>query len=140
LYCSAAGRTQLSKFASFPMLAPLPPIVHQQGAARERRQAATHPFELPLGPPPTAAAPGAMWTPLVALPHPPQLLLPQPPLQMPQAASALRARCPWSEDTATEAASQGHLEALQWAREHGCPWSEKTTAAAAAGGFLEILR
>ena len=60
LYCSAAGRTQLSKFASFPMLAPLPPIVHQQGAARERRQTATHPFELPLGPPPTAAAPGAM--------------------------------------------------------------------------------
>ena len=122
------------------MLAPLPPIAHQQGAARERHQAAAHPFELPLLPPPPSAASGAVWTPFVPQQAPPQLLAPQLAPQIPQAAPGLRARCPWSEDTATEAASQGHLEALQWAREHGCPWSEKTTAAAAAGGFLEILR
>ena len=38
------------------------------------------------------------------------------------------------------AARGGHLEVLQWAREHHCPWNESTCQHAAAGGHLEVLR
>ncbi|KAK3255655.1 hypothetical protein CYMTET_35177 [Cymbomonas tetramitiformis] len=31
----------------------------------------------------------------------------------------------------------GHLEVLEWAREHGCPWYDTTCAAAAEGGHLQ---
>ena len=46
--------------------------------------------------------------------------------------------CPWDEDVCAFAASNGHLEVLQWAREHG--WDEITCALAADGGYLEVLR
>ena len=38
------------------------------------------------------------------------------------------------------AAWGGHLQTLQWAREHHCPWDARTCACAAAGGHLEVLR
>ena len=38
------------------------------------------------------------------------------------------------------AAKHGHLEVLQWAREHGCPWNEWTCARAAQNGHLEVLQ
>ena len=38
------------------------------------------------------------------------------------------------------AARGGHLEVLQWAREHDCPWNDKTCHAAARGGHLAVLR
>ena len=37
-------------------------------------------------------------------------------------------------------ARAGHLEVLQWAREHGCDWTEGTCYAAALGGHLEVLK
>jgi hypothetical protein len=41
--------------------------------------------------------------------------------------------------TCARIAEGGHLEVLQWAREHGCPWDERTCGAAAGGGHLEVL-
>jgi hypothetical protein len=38
------------------------------------------------------------------------------------------------------AAGGGHLEVLQWAREHGCEMNELTCAYAAEGGHLDVLR
>jgi len=32
--------------------------------------------------------------------------------------------CPWDADTCYFAAMTGHLEALLWARAHGCPWEK----------------
>ena len=37
------------------------------------------------------------------------------------------------------AAKGGHLEALQWAREHGCEWVARTCKGAALGGHLAVL-
>jgi len=37
------------------------------------------------------------------------------------------------------AATEGHLHGLQWARENGCPWNEYTCAYALRGGHLYIL-
>ena len=34
----------------------------------------------------------------------------------------------------------GHLEVMQWAREHDCPWGVKTCCCAARGGHLEVLQ
>ena len=34
----------------------------------------------------------------------------------------------------------GHLESLQWAREHACPWCTWTCDLAAAGGHLPVLQ
>ena len=34
----------------------------------------------------------------------------------------------------------GHLEVLQWAREHGCPWDKMTCQYAARFGQLEVLQ
>ena len=74
--------------------------------------------------------------------------------------------CPWDELTCALAASRGHLQVLQWAREHGwdninvcagaavgghlevlqwarahgCPWNEMTCDCAAAHGHLELLK
>ena len=42
--------------------------------------------------------------------------------------------------TCKAAAEGGHLEVLQWAREHGCPWDEKTCYWAAYLGHLKILQ
>jgi len=47
--------------------------------------------------------------------------------------------CPWQLATTCQTlAGYGHLEVLQWARNHGCGWDE--CARAAAGGHLEVLR
>jgi len=48
--------------------------------------------------------------------------------------------CPWSEGTCPSAARGGHLEVLRWAREHDRPWDETTCALAARGGHLAVLR
>ncbi|KAK3289193.1 hypothetical protein CYMTET_3354 [Cymbomonas tetramitiformis] len=49
--------------------------------------------------------------------------------------------CPWDASTCQYAAAGGHLEVLQWAWEHGCPWDASTCyGAAAAGGHLEVLQ
>jgi hypothetical protein len=34
----------------------------------------------------------------------------------------------------------GHLEVLQWAREHHCPWDRRTRQYAQQGGHLVVLR
>ena len=39
-----------------------------------------------------------------------------------------------------EAAKQGHLEVLQWARGEGCRWDIYTCLEAAAEGHLEVLQ
>ncbi len=39
-----------------------------------------------------------------------------------------------------EAAREGHLEVLQWARDQGCPWDKWTCASATQGGHLEVLQ
>ena len=52
-----------------------------------------------------------------------------------------RARgCGWDEETCAAAAKGGHLEVLKWLREHGCPWNASTCARAAEGGHMEVLR
>ena len=43
-------------------------------------------------------------------------------------------------DTCLHAASNGHLECLKYAHEHGCPWDELTCIAAAVNGQLDCLR
>ena len=48
--------------------------------------------------------------------------------------------CPWHKGTTYAAAFWGHLEVLQWVREHGCPWHEWTTCAAAREGHLDVLQ
>ena len=48
--------------------------------------------------------------------------------------------CEWNEETCRAAAAGGHLEVLQWARENGCEWDRFTCAGAARGGHLEVLR
>jgi hypothetical protein len=48
--------------------------------------------------------------------------------------------CPWDEWTCANAASNGHLAVLQWAREHECPWDEHTCEYAEERGELEVLR
>ena len=48
--------------------------------------------------------------------------------------------CPWDEETCREAAGNGHLECLKYARENGCPWNKKTCEFAAHRGHLECLK
>ena len=38
------------------------------------------------------------------------------------------------------AALNGHLEVLKWARENGCEWNSNTCANAALNGHLEVLK
>ena len=38
------------------------------------------------------------------------------------------------------AALNGHLEMLKWARENGCDWNSDTCANAAINGHLEVLK
>ncbi|HEV7735865.1 MAG TPA: hypothetical protein VGO47_00590, partial [Chlamydiales bacterium] len=47
--------------------------------------------------------------------------------------------CPWDESTCANAARNGYLEILQWARANSCPW-DKGTCADAAQGHLEVLK
>lgn len=46
----------------------------------------------------------------------------------------------WKTHTCSNAAFGGHLDILKWARKEGCPWDSKTCALAAKGGNLEILQ
>jgi hypothetical protein len=39
----------------------------------------------------------------------------------------------------SNAAREGHLEILKWARKNKCPWDERTCANAAFGGHFEVL-
>ena len=48
--------------------------------------------------------------------------------------------CLWNEGTCEFAAEGGHLEVLQWAREHGCRWDAVTCRLAAKGGHQEMLQ
>ena len=48
--------------------------------------------------------------------------------------------CPWNESTCRNAAYNGHLEVLKWARENNCPWDESTCRNAALNGHLEVLK
>ena len=38
-----------------------------------------------------------------------------------------------------DAAAEGHLNVLRWARENGCPWDERTCKLAAEEGHLEVF-
>ena len=42
--------------------------------------------------------------------------------------------------TCTYAALNGHLEALDWARDNGCKWDKLTCVYAAKNGHLEVLK
>ena len=48
--------------------------------------------------------------------------------------------CPWDAETCRWAAQGGHLEVLRWAREHDCLWDKWTCTYAAQGGHLETLQ
>ena len=48
--------------------------------------------------------------------------------------------CSWNEQTCYGAAACGKLGVLRWAREHGCPWDEEVCTLAAEGGHLEVLQ
>lgn len=49
-------------------------------------------------------------------------------------------QCPWGCDTCTDAAGQGQLAAVQWARANGCPWQKSACSMAARGGHLSVLK
>jgi len=51
--------------------------------------------------------------------------------------------CPWDSKTCTNAAANGHLEVLKWARTvavPACDWDVYTCTCAAANGHLEVLK
>ena len=48
--------------------------------------------------------------------------------------------CPWIWDACADAAQVGHLECLKYAHENGCPWDSYTCNAAAEAGQLECLK
>jgi hypothetical protein len=45
--------------------------------------------------------------------------------------------CPWDERICRQAAINGNIKLLQWARKEGCPWDETTCEAAAANGQFQ---
>ena len=47
---------------------------------------------------------------------------------------------PRSKELITEAAREGHLEAVVWLRSHGCRWGAKATTSAAMGDHLATLQ
>jgi hypothetical protein len=47
---------------------------------------------------------------------------------------------PWDVWTCACAAGHGHLTVLKWARENGAPWDVQTCRHAAKGGHLEVLK
>ncbi len=47
---------------------------------------------------------------------------------------------PWDEETCRDAAGGGHLAVLQWARAQGCHWDRWTCAYAAKNGQLAVLQ
>ena len=48
--------------------------------------------------------------------------------------------CPWDEKTCMDAADGGHLDCLKYAHENGCPWNTSTCSFAAKNGHLECLK
>ena len=48
--------------------------------------------------------------------------------------------CEWNSRTCQGAAKGGHLDILKWARANGCDWNSGTCMAAAEGGHLDILK
>lgn len=46
---------------------------------------------------------------------------------------------PWDASTCKRAAFDGHLQCLDYAREHGCPWDFQTCAVAARNGNMNCL-
>jgi len=48
--------------------------------------------------------------------------------------------CEWDTRTCCVAAEGGHLQVLQWARQNGCEWDAGTCSSAAEGGHLEVLK
>ena len=48
--------------------------------------------------------------------------------------------CRWDTAVCEYAARGGHLEMLRWAREHDCPWNALVFEYAAWGGHLEVLK
>ena len=46
----------------------------------------------------------------------------------------------WDEDICWSAAQGGHLDVLNWAREHGCPWGMDLCAEAADHGHFHVLK
>ena len=48
--------------------------------------------------------------------------------------------CPMSPDICTEAAREGHLDVLKYARENGCPWDEGACSWAAHNGHHQVLQ
>jgi len=47
--------------------------------------------------------------------------------------------CPWDERTCSDAATNGHLHVIKWARENGCRWNIFTCACAKNNGHLHVL-
>lgn len=45
-------------------------------------------------------------------------------------------KLPWKKLNCADIASDGWINVLIWAREHGCPWDENTCSAAAREGHL----
>ena len=52
----------------------------------------------------------------------------------------LRGQGKWNFDTCSDAAENGHLHVLKWARENGCEWDSSTCANAALNGHLHVLK
>ena len=48
----------------------------------------------------------------------------------------MKSPCPWNEETCLHAATNGHLDVLQWAIENGCPRNEWICHCAAEKGHL----
>lgn len=48
--------------------------------------------------------------------------------------------CPWTEETCSQAVQGGHVEILQWAREHGCKWDQSCYLLASSHGRLALLK
>jgi hypothetical protein len=49
-------------------------------------------------------------------------------------------KCPWNCNTIGEAARNGHVDIIRWARDNGCEWDSYALALAAYGGDLELVR
>ena len=45
----------------------------------------------------------------------------------------------WRGKLCDEAARRGHVNTLQWAREHGCDWNSRTCSEAARAGHWDIV-
>ncbi len=46
----------------------------------------------------------------------------------------------WNDRTCANAASGGHIKALQWARENGCEWNAMVCSGAAENGHFDVIK